>query len=122
MKAIIAGPRDFHPTNHDIIRALAHCPFPVWEIVTGGAKGVDTQAKLFAIVNQIPHKVFEADWATHGHKAGPIRNAKMAEYADALIVIRPEGSQTPGTNNMIETAEKRGMKVHIEEVASCVFA
>lgn len=31
--------------------------------------------------------VFKADWKLNGKAAGPIRNEKMAEYADVLLLI-----------------------------------
>jgi hypothetical protein len=42
-----------------------------------------------------------------------MRNAEMAEYAEALIAIRIGGAQSRGTTNMIEQARRRGLKVYI---------
>ncbi len=36
---------------------------------------------------KLPVKEFPADWDQHGNAAGPIRNAQMADYADALLLI-----------------------------------
>ena len=36
---------------------------------------------------KIHFALFDADWETHGKAAGPIRNAQMAKYADALLLI-----------------------------------
>ena len=44
--------------------------------------------------------------------AGPIRNAQMANYADALIAFW-DGSST-GTRDMIRKAEEKGLKVHVQ--------
>lgn len=116
MTVIIAGPRTFYPLTSVFVQAVAHCGFPVEKIISGGADGVDRQAKRFAQNNELPFAEFKADWDKYGRKAGPIRNHQMAQKADALIVIKKKGEETPGTANMIRTAEKRGMPIYIEEV------
>ncbi len=50
-------------------------------------------------------------WDIHGKSAGHIRNAEMADYADALIAFWDGKSR--GTANMIENARKRGLKIKI---------
>lgn len=47
---------------------------------------------------------FPADWNTHGKAAGPIRNRKMAEYADALLLIWDGKSR--GSTNMYNEMRK----------------
>lgn len=59
----------------------------VTEIVSGGAKGIDSVGEEFANDSHILVNRFDADWEKHGKAAGPIRNKKMAEYADALLLI-----------------------------------
>ena len=55
--------------------------------MSGAAKGVDVAGEIWAEKRGTPIKVFEADWKTYGGRAGPIRNAKMAVYASALLLI-----------------------------------
>lgn len=57
------------------------------EIVSGGASGIDTCAVGYAGLNNIPYIVFNADWESYGKKAGPMRNKKIAEYSEALLLI-----------------------------------
>lgn len=68
-----------------------------FEIVSGGAKGSDESGENWAISYRLCGlKVFPADWDGHGKAAGPIRNRKMANYADALLLIwdgKSRGSQ-----------------------------
>ena len=52
---------------------------------------------------------FPADWDGDGSSAGPIRNAKMADNAHALIAFWDGHSR--GTKNMIETAASKGPMV-----------
>ena len=53
-------------------------------------------------------KRFPADWDKHGRAAGPIRNAQMARYADAVALF-PGGR---GTASMRRVAEKAGITVY----------
>lgn len=110
MKTIIAGSRCI--TGGDIVRrAIEAAGFKISEIVSGGARGPDSLAILFAGKYGIKCKIFPAEWTQHGKGAGPIRNRQMAEYADALIAIWDGKSR--GTKNMIETMEKMGKPVFV---------
>lgn len=110
LKTIIAGSRtitDFE-TVAEAIKASA---FPIVEVVSGAARGVDTLGEEWAEVHKIPIKRFPANWNTHGKKAGPLRNIEMAEYADALIAIWDGESR--GTKHMIDEATKHGLQVFV---------
>lgn len=112
MKTIIAGSRDISDVSRvkaTIKHAVKFNGLEVTEVVCGCAAGVDEIGKQWAEGNGIPVKQFPADWQKHGKAAGPIRNREMAEYADALIAIWDGKSR--GTANMIEEAEKHGLKV-----------
>ncbi len=113
MKVIIAGGREV--TNPQALtRAIADSGFEITEVVSGGARGADYLGQLWAEENGIPLRHFLPDWLTHGKSGGPIRNRKMAEYAEALIALWDGSSR--GTKNMIEEAKKRGLKVHVHLV------
>jgi hypothetical protein len=112
MKIIIAGSR--HITNYSLVRQ-AVISSGWWakdiEIVSGMAAGVDTLAVEFAKRNSLVLHGFEAEWDYHGKAAGPIRNRKMAEFADALIAIWD--GQSKGTENMIQEMTKRSKPTYI---------
>lgn len=57
------------------------------EIVSGRAKGPDMAGEKYGEFYSIPLKLFPAEWDKYGNRAGPIRNNKMAVYADALVLI-----------------------------------
>ena len=116
MKVIIAGPRNFIPPKATIGAALAASGFGPREIVEGGAAGVDSSAAIHAERHGIPCKTIRADWEAHGKAAGPIRNREMAEYADALLVIKRAGIDSPGTSSMIREAARRGLPIHVYEI------
>jgi len=109
MKTIIAGSRDF---EDDILmqRILSSIP-DISEVVCGGARGADKQGQLWAYDNNIPIKMFLADWNTYGKSAGYKRNVQMAEYADCLIAFWDGVSK--GTSHMIKEAKKRKLIVHV---------
>jgi len=117
MKVIIAGSRDITDINlvyQSVHYAKKELQWNITEVVSGGAKGIDTLAEQFAEEQNIPLKVFPADWNTHRKAAGPIRNRKMAEYADALIAIWDGESR--GTANMIQEAKNKNLKVYVHAV------
>lgn len=110
MKVIVAGSR--HCTDKDLVlAAISASGFEITEIVSGCAKGVDTIGEEIAHDTGIPVKLFPADWARYGRGAGPVRNRQMADYADALVAVLFNNSR--GTANMIATATKLGLKVHV---------
>lgn len=114
MKVIIAGSRDI--TDYNIIlKAIENADFNITEIVSGCARGVDRLGERFANdCNLVIHK-FPADWnGPHKKAAGFVRNAEMANFADALIAIWD--GKSPGTKNMIELARKNNLKIHVEIV------
>lgn len=113
LRVIIAGSRDIN--DYEIVEdAIRESQFPIAVVVSGGARGVDALGELYAESMNIPIHVFEPDWDKNGRAAGPIRNRKMAENADALIAIWDGKSR--GTKNMIETATKLGLLVFVKTI------
>lgn len=113
MKTIIAGGRDI--TDSRILHAaLDACDWKITEVVCGMARGADTLGKEWAEEFNIPVVEFPADWDKYGKAAGPIRNAEMADYAEALIALWDGKSR--GTKNMIDQAIFRKMKVLVYKV------
>ena len=108
MKLIIAGGRNYEFTIKDLERLhCIHSVTPISEVVCGNATGADTEGRLWADANDIPIKRFPANWKKHGRAAGPIRNAEMAAYADAVALF-PGGK---GTDNMAMQAKKAGLTI-----------
>lgn len=88
--------------------------WPITEIISGGAKGADQLGIRFAREYDYKCVTFMAAWSLYGKAAGPMRNKKMAQYADALIAFWNKHS--PGTFNMIKEAGKLGLLIKIVEV------
>ncbi len=115
MKVIIAGSREFSLADGCplVVKAVYDSGFHPFmtELVHGGCRGIDACAD-WIFRRRLPIKVFPALWNEHGKSAGPIRNAQMADYADALIAVW-NGNEKSGTSNMIKQALKAGLKVSI---------
>lgn len=109
MRTIIAGSR--HLGLDDVLVAMAICPWKVTEVISGGARGVDTAGEVWARINHIPIKRFPADWEKYGRYAGPRRNIQMADYAEAVVIVWD--GQSRGALHMLNTAKERGMRLHL---------
>lgn len=115
-RIIVAGSRTITDKKvvSDTIKESPHNPF-FGEIVTGGARGVDTIAKGFAkSFKHVDYKEFPANWESEGKAAGPKRNRRMAEYGDALIAVWD--GESSGTRDMIEKALDEGIDVYVRIV------
>lgn len=115
MRVIIAGGRDF--TNFqqlaDNLDRLFADDVDV-EVASGAQRGADAEGERYAEFRADEGWTvtrFPADWDKHGKAAGPIRNAEMAAYADVLVAFWDGKSR--GTSNMIQTALKAGLEVHV---------
>lgn len=113
MKTIIAGSRGI--TDFKIVqKAVIAAPWKLSEIVSGGARGVDTLGGQVGDVMMLPVKTFLPDWRKYNKSAGYIRNVEMAEYADALIAIWDGKSN--GTAHMIKIAYSKKLKVYVYNI------
>lgn len=113
-KVIIAGCRDF--TDYELLREkcdyhLQNLRLEDIVIVSGHASGADSLGERYAQERGFQLETYPADWQAHGRAAGPIRNAKMASVAHALISFWDGKSR--GTKNMIDTAKKHNLQVAV---------
>ncbi len=105
MKIIIAGSRTIINMNL-LIKAIKLSSFEITstdEIVSGGARGVDTLGEKYAKQNNIKLTIFKPNWDKYGIKGGVIRNTQMSRYADCAIVVHC-GSK--GSIDMINKMKK----------------
>lgn len=115
MRVIIAGSRDIRYLSIiEIAVEASGWRDEMTRVVSGNARGVDRLGEWWAQVMGIPVTRYPVDWKKHGKAAGPIRNEEMAQNADALIAIWDGKSR--GTKDMIQRANKHGLKVFIYEV------
>lgn len=115
MKVLISGSRTI--TNKNIVyTAIEKSPFNPDTIIHGGAKGVDSIAKSWAIDNNIEIDSYSIDdednrysYDKHKKRAPLIRNKIMVNKADALIAIWDRKST--GTMHTLDIAKDEGMKL-----------
>ncbi len=81
------------------------------EIVTGGAKGIDTLALQFAKNNHIPYKLFLPEYSKYKKGAPLKRNELIAEYADEAFIFWDGKSK--GTNHVIGCFSKLNKKINL---------
>jgi hypothetical protein len=112
-RVIIAGTRDF--SDYQLLRDKCDAILSSKRqnsniiVVSGTARGADRLGERYARERGYEIRQFPADWLNDEKKAGPIRNAKMADNADALIAFWD--GQSRGTKNMIETAKRKGLVI-----------
>lgn len=115
MKVIIAGSRGI--TDYHILKeAWGQFKYrdEVSEIVCGEAPGIDTLGRRLGEELDIYIASFPAQWDTprgFDRGAGRKRNAKMGEYADALLAVWD--FESVGTKHMIDFANNLGLYVEI---------
>lgn len=114
-RVIIAGTRNF--SNYELLKEKCDNILSTKRkdsnivIVSGTAKGADRLGERYARERGFLLRRFHADWDKDGNKAGPIRNAKMADNADALIAFWDGTSR--GTAHMIMTAKEKGLATRV---------
>ena len=99
MKIAIIGSRNL--TN---IILDEYVPKKVEEIVSGGAVGVDFCAAEYAKRKNLPLTEFLPEYERYGRAAPIIRNKKIVDYADKILVFWDGNSK--GTLSVIKYAEK----------------
>lgn len=112
---IVAGTRTIRDTDA-VFDAIDTSGFPVTEIVSGGAVGVDSIGEAYAREHGLRVEVYRADWGWYGRAAGPKRNELMADYADALVAVWDGKSR--GTRHMIGAMRRRRKPVHLVRVTA----
>ena len=110
MRLLVCGGRDFSDTEYLFwVLSEIHRRKPIELVIHGGARGADGLAGHWANTNNIPVRVFRANWEQYGVSAGPIRNQQMLdECPPDYVVAFPGGS---GTADMINRSRKQGFKV-----------
>jgi hypothetical protein len=84
-------------------------------IISGGGRGTDLLAEVYARNRTIPFVAYPADWQRFGRSAGPIRNKIIADQCtDCLAFVHPKSI---GTRNTIEEVRKLGKSVYIIELS-----
>ena len=106
MKIAIIGSRNLKVYNLE-----EYIPKSTTEIVSGGARGIDTCAKEYAQKCKIKLTEFLPEYNKYGKTAPLKRNIQIIEYAD--IVLAFWDGKSHGTKFVIENCKKKNKKIRI---------
>lgn len=79
------------------------------QIISGGAKGVDSLAERFAKENGIDFKLFLPEWNTFGKFAGKVRNKLIVDNSDLVIAFW--NGISPGTKHSLNYSVKQKKRI-----------
>lgn len=106
MKIAVIGSRNLHINN------LEHyLPENTTEIVSGGARGIDSCAKQYALENGLKLTEFIPDYKTYGKRAPLVRNLQIINYADIIYAFWDGKSH--GTKFVIDNCRKQGKYIKV---------
>ena len=106
MKVAVIGSRGLQVNSLE-----KYLPENTAEIVSGGARGVDTSARNYAISHNIKLTEFLPKYDKYG-KAAPLkRNIQIIEYADLVLAFWDGKSR--GTKFVIENCKKRNISFQV---------
>ncbi len=107
MKIAVIGSRNLFPSEEKIKEYVSGAD----EIVSGGAKGVDACAEVYAKKHGLTLTVFLPRYEIYGRAAPIVRNKEIVDYADKVIAFWDGKSK--GTLSVIEYAKKKNKNVEI---------
>jgi len=106
MKVAVIGSRTLAVRNLE-----DYLPPETTEIVSGGARGVDTSAREYALAHGLKLTEFLPEYHKYGRGAPLKRNITIIEHAD--IVLAFWDGKSRGTKFVIESCRARGIPVRI---------
>lgn len=75
-------------------------------VVSGGARGVDQWAEIYAQERGLSTIILPANWSYHGRQAGLLRNQEIVDTSDRVVAFWDKKSS--GTAHTISLARKSG--------------
>lgn len=106
MKVAVIGSRGLKVDNLG-----EYLPEGTTEIISGGAKGVDTCAREYAIAHNIKLTEFLPEYKKYGRNAPLLRNISIIERADVVLAFWDGKSR--GTKFVIERCYDVGKRIYI---------
>lgn len=106
MKTAVIGSRNLMVSDLE-----KYLPDNTTEIVSGGARGIDSCAKEYAVKNGLILTEFLPEYNKYGRSAPLKRNLLIINYADVVYAFWDGKSK--GTKFVIDNCKKQGKKIHI---------
>jgi hypothetical protein len=88
-----------------------YIPEGTTEIISGGARGIDSLAEKWADSNRIPKLIIKPDYGRYRESASLFRDRAIAEIADIVVAIWD--GKSPGTRYTIDYARSIGKPVRV---------
>jgi hypothetical protein len=101
IKLAVVGSRGF--CDYNLMKAVLS-DYGISMIISGGARGADALAELYAKDMGIEFKVIPAEWDKYGKSAGFIRNQEIIKECDECVAFWD--GQSRGTAHDIELCKK----------------
>ena len=106
MKVAVIGSRGLRVDNLE-----KYLPKETTEIVSGGARGIDTCARKYAVRNNIKLTEFLPEYERYGRSAPIKRNLLIIDYADYVLAFWDGKSH--GTKYVIDNCKKKNKLVRV---------
>ena len=106
MKVAIIGSR-----NLKVLNLQKYLPEGVTEIVSGGAKGIDSCAKDYAVNKKIKITEFLPQYEKFGRVAPLKRNDLIIDYSDIVLAFWDGSSR--GTKYVIDNCKKKNRPIKV---------
>ena len=106
MKIAVIGSRGLTVRNLE-----KYLPKETTEIVSGGAIGIDSCAREYALINKIKLTEFLPEYKKYGRCSPLKRNLQIIDYADLVLAFWDGKSR--GTKYVIENCKKKNRKIRI---------
>ena len=113
MKVAIIGSRSLTITNLE-----DYIPENAVEIISGGAKGIDSCAKDFALKNSLQYTEFLPEYDKYGRSAPLKRNLQIIDYADFVLAFW--NGKSRGTKFVIDNCKKinKPIKIYVKTISA----
>ncbi|MEE1186700.1 MAG: SLOG family protein [Acutalibacteraceae bacterium] len=106
MKVAVIGSRNLFVDNLE-----SYLPDETKEIVSGGAKGIDTCARNYALEHGLKLIEFLPEYDKYGRGAPLKRNITIIEYADLVLAFW--NGKSRGTKFVIDNCKKMNKPVKV---------
>lgn len=114
MKVAVVGTRNPSISYEEWLLRFSDIRVPITNLVSGGAKGIDSYVKRFSGESGIPLEEFKPDYSRYGKAAPLIRNEEIVKHADLIIAFPSKDSR--GTFDTIKKAYKYGKTVIVDMI------